>query len=400
MDGNIGNVHPMRLGKALIEHFPCIRNIKKLGKNIIVVNFKFSFDVNQFAQSNNLLPENWISYIPNYKIIRTGIARGVDPSLSVDEVLQGIKWRDRPLEIKSVERLRYRDVRNNNELKISTSVKIEFVSNLLPYINIWSVRTRVRPFVNRVRKCYNCLRWGHSSAFCRGSSLCPRCGEDHDLDMCPSDSFLCSDCKQNHVSFDNNCLIYLKYELINTVMAFCNVSQFIAKRLIKKNNISSRDQVERVFRSSAYLAWDSVEIGSIFGSSEFSSTPSNILIKAKNRNRQEYGSRRNVKGTVRERDRSQETDIIDSTIIPTSESFDIDHNISQIQTFSDGMFINNNVTNDMNNDLNLGASIDSLFPSPGIVMKDLYEIYKSNRIMRERDSAVLNYLNLLFRNKN
>jgi len=120
------------------------------------------------------------------------------------------------LEIKSVKRLRYR---NNNELKISSSVKIEFVSNLLPeYINTWSVRTRVRPFVNRVRKCYNCLRWGHSSAFCRGSPLCSRCGEEHDSDMCPSDSFLCPDCKQIHISFDNKCLIYLKYELINTVI--------------------------------------------------------------------------------------------------------------------------------------------------------------------------------------
>jgi len=129
---NIGNVHPMRLGKALADHFSSIRNIKKLGKNIVAINFKFSFDANQFAQSSNLFPENWIAYIPNYKIIRTGIARGVDPTLSIDEILQGIKWRDRPLEIKSIERLKYRDVRNNNELKTSSSIKIEFVSNLLP----------------------------------------------------------------------------------------------------------------------------------------------------------------------------------------------------------------------------------------------------------------------------
>jgi len=63
MDGNIGNVHPMRLGKTLIEHFPSIQSIKRLGRNIIVVNFKFSFDANQFAQSCNLLPENLRKYI-------------------------------------------------------------------------------------------------------------------------------------------------------------------------------------------------------------------------------------------------------------------------------------------------------------------------------------------------
>jgi len=98
MDGNIGNVHPMRLGKALADHFSSIRNIRKLGKNIVAINFKFSFDANQFVQSNDLLPENWIAYIPNYKIIRTGIARGVDPTLSIQDILQGIKWKDRPLE--------------------------------------------------------------------------------------------------------------------------------------------------------------------------------------------------------------------------------------------------------------------------------------------------------------
>jgi len=47
IDDNIGNVHPMRLGKVLAEHFPAIQSIKRLG--IITVNFKFSFDANQFA---------------------------------------------------------------------------------------------------------------------------------------------------------------------------------------------------------------------------------------------------------------------------------------------------------------------------------------------------------------
>jgi len=115
----------MRLGKALADQFPTIRSIKKLGKNIIAVNFKFSFDANQFVQSSNLLPSNWVAYIPNYKIIRVGVVRGVDPTLSLEEILQGIKWKDKPLEVKSIERLKYRDIRDNNELKISSSIKIE-----------------------------------------------------------------------------------------------------------------------------------------------------------------------------------------------------------------------------------------------------------------------------------
>jgi len=39
-------------------------------------------------------------------------------------------------------------------------------------------------------------------------------------------------------------------------MAFCNVNQFKAKKLIKSKNITTIDQVERTFKSSAYFAWN------------------------------------------------------------------------------------------------------------------------------------------------
>jgi len=43
-------------------------------------------------------------------------------------------------------------------------------------------------------------------------------------------------------------------------MAYCNVNQFTAKRLAKIRNIANCDQVERNFKSSAYLAWNNVEL--------------------------------------------------------------------------------------------------------------------------------------------
>jgi len=126
---------------------------------LIIINFKFSFNANQFVQSN-ILPDNWIAYIPNYEIIRTGNVRGMDLALSLEEIHKRIKFRNKPIKIKSITRLKFRDKNNNNELKDSSSIKIEFLSNLLPeFISIWSVRSKVRPFINRVRKCYNCLKW-------------------------------------------------------------------------------------------------------------------------------------------------------------------------------------------------------------------------------------------------
>jgi len=143
----------MRLGKSLSRDFPTIINIRKIGKNIIGINFKFSFDANNFVEKQNYLPNNWISYISDYKIFRSGV-KSVNISLTDEEILQGIKCIDNLIEMKSISKLKYRDKSNNNELRDSSSVKIKFLSNLLlEFISIWSVRLWVRPFIYKIRRC-------------------------------------------------------------------------------------------------------------------------------------------------------------------------------------------------------------------------------------------------------
>jgi len=165
---------------------------------------------------------------------------------------------ERPLKIKSITRLKYRDRNYNNKLK-DFSIKIEFLSNFLPeFISFWSVRSKVRSFINRVRKCYNCLKWGHSFAFCRSSPVCTGCGRAHISDSCADSAFMCPDCNQIHLFFVG-CSIFQKYKIINYIMAYCNINQYIAKKLVKIRNITSYNQVEKNFKSSAYLAWDNVD---------------------------------------------------------------------------------------------------------------------------------------------
>jgi len=71
--------------------------------------------LNNFVKKQNLLPVNWISYIPDYKIFRSGVVREVNISLTDKEILQRIKWVNNPIEIKSISRLKYRDKNNNNK---------------------------------------------------------------------------------------------------------------------------------------------------------------------------------------------------------------------------------------------------------------------------------------------
>jgi len=40
----------MKLSKYLMNDFSAIMNIKKLGRDIIAINFKFSFDANNFVE--------------------------------------------------------------------------------------------------------------------------------------------------------------------------------------------------------------------------------------------------------------------------------------------------------------------------------------------------------------
>jgi len=187
-----------------------------------------------------MLPDNWIAYISNYKIVRSGIVRGVDLNLSIEEIYKGIKFMERPLEIKSITKLKYRDKNYNNELRDSSSIKIEFFSNLLlEFISIWSVRSRIRSFINRVRKCFNCLKWGHSSAFCRSSPVCTGCERSYNSDICVDSAFMCPDCNQIHPLFDIDCSIFQKYKVINLIMDLLQRQSIRCKKMAKIRNVTT-----------------------------------------------------------------------------------------------------------------------------------------------------------------
>jgi len=121
----------MKLGKMLAKSFSFITDIRRIGKNIISINFKYRHEANTFVESDNFLPDNLIFYIPNFKIYGTGIVNGVDLSLSDYEIRQGIKFPDGNINIRSLSWLKYRD-RDTMELKDSSSVRAKFASNLLP----------------------------------------------------------------------------------------------------------------------------------------------------------------------------------------------------------------------------------------------------------------------------
>jgi len=50
----------MEVGKILAKKFSFVSNIRKIGKGIIAVNFKYRHEANLFIDNESILSNNWI----------------------------------------------------------------------------------------------------------------------------------------------------------------------------------------------------------------------------------------------------------------------------------------------------------------------------------------------------
>lgn len=253
----IGNLHPLFICKRLCIQFNHLKinSIKRVGRSLVSLTFDSFQQANTFVSARATLPKDWISYIPNFKLFRTGVIRNVDKSLSISDIREGISWPDSPINITHCERMKYRP-RDSDVLLESSSIKIIFESALLPeFIYIWKLRHHVTPFIQSIRRCYNCARIGHSTAFCRSSPACSVCSMGHLTSECNSDMTRCINCGGEHRATDFACPMLSQARIVNTIMAFTNSSRALARRLMRVKNISSPNQVEGLLRSHAYLAW-------------------------------------------------------------------------------------------------------------------------------------------------
>jgi len=68
------------------------QKIKKFRPNVIKIRFKTFLEANLFVSINEKFPNNWIFYIPNFKLYRTEVIKNVDHSLSIDDIREILSW--------------------------------------------------------------------------------------------------------------------------------------------------------------------------------------------------------------------------------------------------------------------------------------------------------------------
>jgi len=157
-------IHPLSIGRSLVKLYNNeIKEIKKLGFSKVSIKFKFKEAANQLITLQPLKEQNCICYIPNYRIYRQGVIKGVPVDISAEELRPGIAT---PVEITAIHRLNHKitiiNEKIEKETKIvpSSSVVLSFLNQILPkYIMIFSVRYEITPFIPKTSICHSCFRF-------------------------------------------------------------------------------------------------------------------------------------------------------------------------------------------------------------------------------------------------
>lgn len=219
-------------------------DVKRRGESKFSVIFRDADSANKFVQGmykkrSDIFPHScWLAYVPDYKISRTVITFDLDANENPDEILNEI--REHPeckipwVPPSSVKCLRKR--MNNNEVNkdpkyVNSNVFIFTFNSLLPPTAAIYLGRRIKfhPFIQKVRRCVRCQRFGHLVHLCRSnpdSAFCDRCaGKGHDSSSCSSKEIKCIKCIRrkandtNHPASSTDCPTYLENKKIKIVMA-------------------------------------------------------------------------------------------------------------------------------------------------------------------------------------
>ena len=105
---------------------------------------------------------------------------------------------------------------------------------------------RIRIFIPRPRRCFNCQRYGHTNDTCSHSKVCPKCGVlGHSYEQCTNDP-RCYHCSGQHPTSSPDCPRYILEQLVleHKVRHVVNFDQ--ARSFIYKSNQNIVCQIPRL----------------------------------------------------------------------------------------------------------------------------------------------------------
>jgi len=241
-DKNIGALHPMQIGKKLMQNnVKGITEIKRKGKNRLNLIFNSAECANNFLDNEILQKEGYNLFIPRHLVSCQGVVRRVDPTLPVEEIQQNINSNMKILHIRRIHR------KDSDILKPTGTIVITFEGTILPkFINLYLCPEPVEAYVLPVIQCMKCLIFGHTKDQCRSKERCARCGLEeefnHSYNSCDKD-IKCYNCAGSHLATERVCAEYKRQRIIKDLMSFENISQYDANLRIPKTKFYADPEV-------------------------------------------------------------------------------------------------------------------------------------------------------------
>ena len=177
---------------------------------------------------------------PGIILKKIGLIRAIPTDVDVSEIINDSIS---PCKILKANRLNRRARAEDHNLADwipSETILLTFEGTTLPeHIKIFDLyNTKVHVYVNPVKTCKNCYRYGHSTKYCRSTPVCGECGKKQEANHHSCNEELsdnCLHCKGNHLTFPGECPQYHYNKKINGTMAYESKGYWDAKEQVDKN---------------------------------------------------------------------------------------------------------------------------------------------------------------------
>lgn len=254
-NGNLGNAHPMLIGKDMIDNnIKGIKRITKVNNEIVNLEFESPTEANKLLDTvEDKLLNRYIISVPLSKISKRVIIKDVEPTIPLNSLCKTIdKNSIRTISLRRIFK------KENGELVPTYNLDALLECQIIPqYYYLLFHRCKVESYKYPVLQCTNCLMFGHRAEIkgikvCKNAQRCLNCGDKtHNESNCKENT-KCINCSQAHKTTDNTCPKYLEEKLIKEIMATEHTSYRKAQDRIK-NNVTNQITPENYSKTKAKL---------------------------------------------------------------------------------------------------------------------------------------------------
>ncbi len=222
-DKPLSNLNPFLVQKTF-EGISKNLKIKKLSKTTLLVEVPNS-RISEACQKMKKIGETSISVAPHTTMNSSrGVMRCADlKGLTDSEILKEIRSQN-VLEVKRLEILKDKKKVPTNTffLKFASPQKPDFL--LLGYLKV-----KIEHYYPKPMQCFNCLRFGHLSKYCRNEKICSGCGvPSHEGDC---NKKYCINCNEQHDAKSKGCQKFVEETNILKIKIEKNLPYPEARRL-------------------------------------------------------------------------------------------------------------------------------------------------------------------------